>query len=205
MELRLGAFGALLALSLGSAPLCAQEQPPEERPSALESISQGAAAAPAARSVEDGWKSLDTAWNGGLAVPAVNAGPGKPLRPVTASSRRVAVIGPAAEAASSIAERREKLQARRAPAKLLGRAAGGLLGFAAGVAAGWLIGAVGAGAFVMKAPNPTVHAWRWVLLLPAVVLGAVVGELAMPFVLGYVFSKAETYPTKGLPEGQHHA
>ena len=153
---------------------------------------------------------IDAAWQGELeTAPAVYTGEGHktlpaytvPLSPSTPStSLRAGRPEGEGYGEKTIAERRRELRGKRGPGKFLRACAYGLAAFVAGAALGWAAGAVGARAFVMKAPNPRIHKWRYALIVPAMVAGAVVGEICLPFLLGAVFFKAQPYPTKGVPD-----
>ena len=172
----------------------------------LRSVAEGSSLGADARNAEQAKAGVDQAWSGtSYGAPPVQAGEGHKTLPAFTMPEARSVLPAPAAPHESIAERRAKLQAGRQPGKFLRGAAYGLGGFLVGALLGWAIGAVVAVGFVFKAPNPSIHKARWALAAPAAIIGAVVGAITMPFLLGYVFSKAEPYPTKGLPENQHHA
>ena len=115
---------------------------------------------------------------------------------VVAATKAQEVPSPAG---ASILDRRAEIQEKSAGGRLLRSAAFGTLGLIACLALGWLGGAVAAGAFILKSPNPSIQKWKVVLFLPAVVAGAVVGELVLPFFGAWFFSRAQPYDSKGLP------
>ncbi len=93
----------------------------------------------------------------------------------------------------SLAQRRAEIREKRQSQERLRSLRYGLMGFLAGALLGAVLGGVLAGGLVVKSSNPKWRYGKWALLAPAVAVGAVVGQLAFPFVLARFFSKAQPY------------
>jgi len=69
----------------------------------------------------------------------------------------------------------------------------GLLGFLGGLVLGSLLGAAAVAWFLITAPNPKLRVLKWFLLLPGILLGAVAGQVAMPWIGAWFMSQTEPY------------
>ncbi len=93
----------------------------------------------------------------------------------------------------SLSQRRAEIREKRKFREGLRSLGYGFAGFLTGALLGTVLGGVAAGALVVKSSNPKLRCWKWALLVPAIVIGAVVGQIILPSILARFFSKAQPY------------
>ena len=138
-------------------------------------------------------KELAASAFGGFSSPCLAlASPGGKPQPLQKSDQAAAAAQRTVPT-PSLAQRRAEIREKRQSQEKLRSLRYGLMGFLAGALLGAVLGGVLAGGLVVKSSNPKWRGWKWALLVPAVAVGAVAGQLLLPFALSRFFSKAQPY------------